>query len=381
MSLIASTYQYEYIIKLLGHQELGSQQFRGGPSSRGRYILMSKAPEIQSLLPPLSSAQENDAALITITRIDRPDKRRYYCNYVYHNSQVVFQQKNGRNEFRIYLSKAVDDGLFFENDIIVMRADQTLNNQRGVTRGSQSTYDYLLASYRPGDPEYLSLRDKLNLGNFGIYKGFLPEFEQQAQNALLTEPTAIVAPDTLKQVGNLCQKSTEKQTENKTLALHEFMTSPSVSATSSNPTPSVSDQFAIFSNYFNSLSFRAFVMTNYNNTCAVTKEVIAYGELNNLEAAHIHPKCQGGQFLPSNGIAMRRDIHWAFDKGMFYISNDLKVYVAEEVRDSYLGKYHGTTIMIPRCEFFAPNPTYLEYHRKNIYGLFKNAGVMKGTLC
>lgn len=68
-------------------------------------------------------------------------------------------------------------------------------------------------------------------------------------------------------------------------------------------------------------------MTGYKQKCAITGNVIQYKSFMNLEAAHIWPRSHKGLYLPSNGIALCRDMHWAFDKGMFTIGDDFKVIV------------------------------------------------------
>jgi len=127
-------------------------------------------------------------------------------------------------------------------------------------------------------------------------------------------------------------------------------------------------------NLFNSSSFRDFVLLGYQGRCAITNEVISYERLNNLEAAHIKPKAHTGSFLPCNGIAMSRDMHWAFDKGMFTINEDYRVQVHDDIRETCLNKYHNQIISLPKDDFFKPEKLFLAYHQSNIFGLFKTSG-------
>lgn len=53
----------------------------------------------------------------------------------------------------------------------------------------------------------------------------------------------------------------------------------------------------------------------------------------NLEAAHIWPRSHKGLYLPSNGIALCRDMHWAFDKGMFTVDDNLTVNILGLIQD------------------------------------------------
>lgn len=127
-------------------------------------------------------------------------------------------------------------------------------------------------------------------------------------------------------------------------------------------------------NLFNSQSFRDFVMVGYGNKCAVTGKSIVWKKFINLEAAHIMPKSHNGTYMPNNGLALSRDIHWAFDKGFFTINDDYTIKVHEELLDTYLGEFEGKKINLPENPFFVPNKESLRYHRENIFGLFKYSG-------
>ena len=102
-----------------------------------------------------------------------------------------------------------------------------------------------------------------------------------------------------------------------------------------------------------------------------------YDKLINLEAAHIKPKSHSGSFLPCNGIAMSRDIHWAFDKGMFTINEDYTITVHEELKNTLLNKYDNQKINIPTEDFFKPEKNFLQYHKEKVFGLFKHSGVLR----
>jgi hypothetical protein len=133
-------------------------------------------------------------------------------------------------------------------------------------------------------------------------------------------------------------------------------------------------------NLFNSVSFRDFVLLGYGYKCAITEKSIVWNSLNNLEAAHIQPKAHSGTFLPCNGIALSRDMHWAFDKGFITISNDFKVVVHDEVKDSMLKEFIDKKIIVPADQFFQPEKKFLEHHRANIFGLFLRSGSIRSNL-
>ena len=53
-----------------------------------------------------------------------------------------------------------------------------------------------------------------------------------------------------------------------------------------------------------------------------------------MEAAHIKPKSHGGLYLPNNGMALCRDLHWAFDKGFFTIDDDYDYVIVPDYMDA-----------------------------------------------
>ena len=127
----------------------------------------------------------------------------------------------------------------------------------------------------------------------------------------------------------------------------------------------------IFTRHIREGSFRELVTFFYEYKCAVTETVINYKELYNLEAAHIIPDSHRGPSHPKNGLALNRDMHWAFDKGFFTISDDYKVVVHEKVKSlPILSSIQGKKLYLPRDERARPSLLSLDYHRRNIFGIF-----------
>ena len=347
---------YTYVIKKLGRQELGSQNLRGGKTNRGRYMLISLNNSISAMFPVLSSTVCNDNALITLNRSRNQIVEKIYCNYVYHNSKLQSGQANGRNELRIYFPQCLDQKQMFEGDYVVFRR---------VKENDLSCSDYYFEFYSPSNPHFSDIQAVFNsrtnipgAKNYALYVGNLPFYEalftssvQTTQNATVIQPSApqvVLAPSVVQRVGNLAQGN---------------------------------QGLMGFSQLFKtSADFRNFVMVTYNNTCCVTDTSLSWGGLNNIEAAHIWPKAHKGQFLPTNGLALRRDIHWAFDKGFFTLDDDLKVFVHPLIRRSnnYLCQYHQKKITIYNTAF-PPDLNFVHYHQKHIFGMFLNQGVIRSN--
>ncbi len=323
----------EYYLKKCGFQELGS--VKNNKPQRGRYLLTSMSKDVLSMFPPLSETQLNDSAILPI--IPLYSGKKVYCNYVYHNDKFHGSTAaHPRNEYRIYLNKELEQRqlLFSENDIIIIRTSEIIEEDE-----TQTIYylDYLKNNGS-------TLYDKLNKiiegypinGGYGIFKGIIPEFEEKISR--------LAKPDD-------CEVAIDDTVTNKILISTDNMAS-----------------------LFNSVSFRDFVMVGYGNLCAITGTVIKYESYTNLEAAHIKPKSHGGLFLPNNGMALCRDLHWAFDKGFFTLDDDLKVIVHPKITSEYLNSFNGKKIRIPSNPFFVPDPDNVRYHRENVYGLFLTAG-------
>lgn len=332
-----------FYIKKLGRQELESPK-PDGTVARGRYMLISQKSE--DFFPLLSETELNDVILIPI--VSPETKEKIYCSYVYHNSKFHPDKftEQPRNEFRIYLNSGIDPKrrYFQPNDIVVF--------QRIETDELIPIYEFFL--FREPDENYSTLNNIVESselrGGHALYKEELNFLPVSAYN----ENIATVIPDEVKRDVVKKQKEIEKDISNGELEETKG------------------------ANLFNSVSFRDFVLLGYERKCAITETSISYSSLINLEAAHIKPKSHKGSFLPCNGIAMSRDIHWAFDKGMFYITDDYKVKVHEDVIDTLLGQYNDKMIFTPKEDFFKPEKRYLEHHRKNVFGLFKHSGMIKG---
>lgn len=320
----------KYYLKKLGHQELGSIVNNGKPQ-RGRYLYSSKNRKILEMFPPLSQTQKNDSALLAI--IPLYSNKKVYCNYVYHNDKF---HGGTRNEYRIYLNSELENKqfLFKEDDIVIIRKDNI---------DDQSVYfldliqDYTSKLYKSCDELIQTHTIK---GKYALYEGKIKTFEDKV-NTLKNKEKINVAID------NSVVNTIEENNKNSKTQIEEL---------------------------FNATSFRDFVMVGYSNKCAVTGTVISWHEYNNLEAAHIKPKSHGGTYIPNNGIAMCRDMHWAFDKGFFTISDDFRIIVHDEIESEYLKSLHGKQLNLPQNNFFIPDIKNLEYHRENVFGLFKIRG-------
>lgn len=337
----------KYYFKRLGHQELGS--VKNGKAQRGRYIYISKDENVVDIFPPLSKTVTNDSSVIPIIPLYQRIVKKIYCNYIYHNDK--YNVPGGtRDEYRLYSNNALEEDqlLFQPDDILIFRAEKASSVQKGIlghdvpeAAVDESKIYFLYRCFDKSSELYKMCEKVVNESHIrgkghAIYEGIITEIE--------------------KEIKKLCERD-----------IDEIDTVIEDTVTAKAQSGDV-DEMA---NLFNSVSFRDFVMTGYKNKCAITGNVIRYGSFMNLEAAHIWPRSHKGLYLPSNGIALCRDMHWAFDKGMFTIDDNFKVIVHPEVESNYLKKYNRKSLFIPENAFFRPDINNLHYHQTHIYGLQK----------
>jgi hypothetical protein len=321
-----------YYLKRCGHQELGS--IKDGKAQRGRYLLTSMGA--LDFFPPLSTAQLNDSALLPL--IPLYSGKKVYCTYVYHNDKFHNSTAaHPRNEYRIYLNKELENNflLFQTEDIVIIRSDEITEE---------------------GETQTVFLLDIIQDHNSALYR----ELNEKIESHPIRGAYAIIEDGVISEF------------EEKVASLRDKPDVTSVTIDES-VTKHIKDSETI-AGLFNAVSFRDFVMAGYKSLCAVTGMVIRYETYMNLEAAHIKPKSHGGLFMPNNGIALCRDLHWAFDKGFFTLTNGYKVRVHPQTTSEWLLSFDGKEIRLPDDLFFRPALSNIEYHNKKVFGLFMTTG-------
>jgi putative restriction endonuclease len=118
--------------------------------------------------------------------------------------------------------------------------------------------------------------------------------------------------------------------------------------------------------------FRVNVVAAYNYTCALTRYrlvTISAGSI--VDAAHVHQFADSRNNDPRNGLALCKNAHWLFDSGLWALTDDYRVIVAEgrfaedSPEQKPLSSYHGKKIHLPSDPALWPNPVHLAWHRKN----------------
>lgn len=86
-----------------------------------------------------------------------------------------------------------------------------------------------------------------------------------------------------------------------------------------------------------------------------------------VEAAHIHPKKEGGSDDVRNGIALCKLHHWAFDSGWLSLTDNYKILVKDAPNYNGFQEFktlEGKQINLPEKKQAKPHPKFLKKHRE-----------------
>lgn len=124
-------------------------------------------------------------------------------------------------------------------------------------------------------------------------------------------------------------------------------------------------------------AFVSIVLEEYRRQCCVCGALFVLHQdprsaLVEAEAAHIIPISEQGPDDPRNGMSLCRRHHWAFDVGLFTVTDGLLVRVSPAVsraeqRKFDLEEYDGEPIGRPAREACVPDPQALEWHQARVF--------------
>ncbi|OYD26039.1 HNH endonuclease [Oceanimonas baumannii] len=121
-----------------------------------------------------------------------------------------------------------------------------------------------------------------------------------------------------------------------------------------------------------SKDFSEAVNVQYNYKCALCGEGLCSpaGSNNEVEAAHIIPVASNGPDDVRNGLTLCRKHHWAFDRGMWGLTDTLTVTVPASVQalpqNDQLTAFDGKKIYQPKDISLQPHIDAIRWHRDNI---------------
>ena len=120
--------------------------------------------------------------------------------------------------------------------------------------------------------------------------------------------------------------------------------------------------------------FRCRIPGAYGSTCAVSGLGLAdASSAFEVDAAHLVPVHRGGKDVVQNGLALSRTLHWAFDRGMIWIDDDLRLmvstYASQALRNQWLMQFDGNPLRVPASHADRPDAGALRWHAKQIAGI------------
>lgn len=120
-----------------------------------------------------------------------------------------------------------------------------------------------------------------------------------------------------------------------------------------------------------SARFSVQVVCGYHHTCAFTGYRIITDLCESVvEAAHIEPFAKTRNNDIHNGLALSRNAHWAFDRGLWSVDDQFRILVNpdrfQEWGPDELGliHYRGHMLQFAPQSTLRPHPEYLRGHRK-----------------
>jgi HNH endonuclease len=122
-------------------------------------------------------------------------------------------------------------------------------------------------------------------------------------------------------------------------------------------------------------AFRSIVLSNYNYTCAVTGQRFKSPRHVEADGAHIIGKDVRGTDDPRNGVALSRSAHWAFDRGIFTISDQYEVVVNPKISAASVDRFPVVAmdrkkILLPEDRCYWPHLDALAWHKQEVFDRF-----------
>jgi putative restriction endonuclease len=120
-------------------------------------------------------------------------------------------------------------------------------------------------------------------------------------------------------------------------------------------------------------AFRRKVLELYDFRCAFTGRRFVSpvsAKIVGLDAAHIVPVDANGSDHPANGLALTKDLHWSFDRGLVGVGQNRRIIVPESVRmlpgNEFLRDLNGTPIREAGAHSLEALEEAFDWHRRNV---------------
>lgn len=127
-------------------------------------------------------------------------------------------------------------------------------------------------------------------------------------------------------------------------------------------------RFVQFEGFVRYWKFRENVLNLYEHTCCISG-LRAQKEMWHplVDACHIQNHAKSGIDHPSNGLALCKNLHAAFDSGLISLSDEFRILINKDLMESdtiySLRRLEGQQIRLPIRSDFHPNLSYIRSHR------------------
>jgi putative restriction endonuclease len=112
------------------------------------------------------------------------------------------------------------------------------------------------------------------------------------------------------------------------------------------------------------------VVLAYKHTCGLTGYRMTTIDMESIvDAAHIQEFRDSRNNDPCNGIALSKNAHWQFDRGLWSLNDDYRVivnkdkFVEEGIPGQKLADFEGHQLFLPSDPKYWPDQRYLGWHR------------------
>ncbi len=118
------------------------------------------------------------------------------------------------------------------------------------------------------------------------------------------------------------------------------------------------------------------VVVAYKHTCALTGYRMTTLDMESIvDAAHIHEFSDSRNNDPRNGLALSKNAHWQFDRGLWSITDDYRVmvnrdkFIEEGVAGQKLADFDGRRLFLPSDPKHWPEHQHLTWHRERKFAV------------
>lgn len=353
----------EFLIKKLGHQELGyKNSLTTDPGvSRGQYFLVSK--KYLEFFPPLKQEISQDLQILNLVSHGKilPTQAKYiYDNDKFHGSTA----NSPRNEHRINLNLKINPEreVYRKNDIIIFKKERFLNED------GEDELAYVITRYReslnPSDYRKLLTiidRNKINIPSKNYAFATISDLiaidhykERLFERVMSLEPIIPEIDDDLLKLKELHNGSIIKKDGTELNSLEK--------------------------------QIKRIVFDKYQYKCIVSGIGYKWLELGGVKTtwrgitgAHIKPRAHLGEYSSENIIPLLEPIHQLFDRGIFTINDDLSLEIHENaLSDPLLANfhlYHKKKLQIPKGIELSRD--FIKHHREEVFGYFTTGKLIR----